>query len=83
MKLNVGLQSLLKKNYEPNSVVEIKFKGNDVAFKTDESGNPIVLFIGKKLPNGKIKGDRYVRTLLKKPSGEIVKDHWDLKGKAD
>ena len=83
MKLNADLQYVLKKNYESNSFVEIKFKGKYVAFKTDESGNPKTLFIGKKLPNGKIKGDRYVRTLLKNPSGEVIKDHWDLKGKAD
>lgn len=33
--------------------------------------------------DGKIKGERFVRTLKKDKQGVIVKDHWDLKGKAD
>jgi hypothetical protein len=40
-----------------------------------------LLFIGKLDPNGKIKGQRYARTLKADPQGRIIKDHWDLKGR--
>lgn len=60
---------------------ERKFKGYDIAFKTDDEGNPILLFIGKKNDQGLIKGQRYARRLLKDKSGTIIKDHWDDKGR--
>ncbi len=63
-------------------MVDMTFKGNDLSFKTDENGNPILLFIGKKTSNGSIKGERYARTLKRDPKGTIIKDHWELKGKA-
>lgn len=62
-------------------MVEMKFKGKDLSFKTDEEGNPVVLFIGKALPDGKIKGERYTRTLVRNAQGFFIKDHWDLKGR--
>ena len=62
-------------------MVDMKFKGKDLSFKTDDEGNPVVLFIGKALPDGRIKGERYTRTLLRSADGSIIKDHWDLKGK--
>jgi hypothetical protein len=80
MKLSNDLQRKLKKQYDSNSFIESKFKGLDIAFKTDHDGNPIVLFVGKKISDGKIKGERFVRTLQKDLHGAIVKDHWDLKG---
>lgn len=64
-------------------MVEMKYKTKDLLFKTDEYGNPIVLFIGKLVASGKIRGERYVRTLISNANGVVVKDHWDLKGKAD
>jgi len=82
MALNELLQSKLRKKYQPSSMVEMKFKGKDLTFKTDDEGNAVTLFIGKIQPDGKIKGERYKRTLIRLPGGEIVKDHWDLKGKA-
>ncbi len=82
MKLSFDLQRKLKKQYDPDSFIETKFKGLDMAFKTDHEGNPIVLFVGKKLSNGKIKGERFVRILTKDLRGTIIKDHWDLKGTA-
>lgn len=83
MKLSEPLLLKLSKKYEASSMLKMKYKGLDVSFKTDHEGNPVVLFIGKTLPNGKIKGERYTRTLKRDPAGSIVKDHWDLKGKAD
>ena len=82
MKLNQALILKLSKRYAPSSMVGMKFRGKDLTFKTDEEGNPIVLFIGKALPDGRIKGDRYARRLLRNAEGILIKDHWDLKGKA-
>ena len=42
---------------------QMKFRGNDITFKTDEKGNPVLLFIGKANAEGKIKGNRYTRVL--------------------
>jgi hypothetical protein len=64
-------------------MISMKYKGNDVSFKTDEQGNAVVLFIGKKGDEGKVRGERYARTLKYDRSGTVIKDHWDLKGKAD
>jgi hypothetical protein len=83
MKLNIDLQAKLRKQYEPNFLIEIKFKGRDVIFRTDAEGNPNLLFVGEKKSDGKIKGERYVRTLKKDKNGMIIKDHWDRKGKSN
>ena len=62
-------------------MVHLKFKDYDLAVKTNEEGNPIVVFIGKVNAEGTIKGDRYARRLLKDKTGKVIKDHWDYKGK--
>lgn len=81
MKIGEVLQKKLDKKYEPSAMVALKFNRYDVALKTDEEGNPVLLFIGRADEDGVIKGDRYVRRLVKDPSGAIIKDHWDYKGK--
>ncbi|WP_345248840.1 hypothetical protein [Nibrella saemangeumensis] len=81
MKIGEALQKKLAKKYEPSTMVSLKFNRYDVALKTDEEGNPILLFIGKADENGTIKGDRYTRRLVKDSSGAVIKDHWDYKGK--
>src|SRR5688500_18914024 len=83
MKISEPLLLKLSKKYEPSAMIQMKYKGKDVSFRTDEEGNPVVLFIGKSLKGGKIKGERYVRTLVRDSNGFLVRDHWDLKGKAD
>jgi hypothetical protein len=83
MKLSDSLLLKLRGKYSPSTMVDIKFKGKDVSMKTDNGGNPVVVFIGKMLPNGKIKGERFTRTLVTDTKGVVIKDHWDLKGKAD
>lgn len=83
MKLSDSLLLLLRKKYPPSSMVDMKFKGKDLSFRTDTEGNPVVLFIGKMSPNGRIRGERYARTLKTDAAGVVIKDHWDLKGKAD
>lgn len=82
MKLSLALQEKLSKLYKPLSIVEMRYKGNDIAFKTDEEGNPVLFFIGRKNEKGHIKGERYTRTLKRGVDGVIFKDHWELKGKA-
>ena len=82
MKLSEELKKKLAGHFEPSSMIDMRFKGNDVSFKTDEEGNPVLLFIGTRKKEGTIKGDRYARTLKKDKEGNIFKDHWELKGKA-
>ncbi len=72
----------MNKIYQPGTMVEVKFKRYDLAFKTDDKGRPILLFIGEKDEKGKIKGERYARRFVENPEGVVIKDHWDHKGKA-
>ncbi len=81
MKIGENLLKKLNKQYEPDTMVNLKFRGYDIALKTDEEGNPILMFIGQASENGIIKGDLYARRLLKDESGKVVKDHWDYKGR--
>lgn len=81
MKLGPPIQKILQKRYQPSSLIEKTFGNYDLSFKTDEEGIPILLFLGKRQADGTIKGDRFARRLLKK-DGQIIKDHWDHKGKA-
>lgn len=82
MELGEEILKILNKTYEPSTVVETKFKRYDLAFKTDEAGRPILLFMGQKDEHGKIKGERFARRLKEGSNGEMIKDHWDNKGKA-
>ena len=82
MKLSEDLIKKLQKQYEPSVMVNLRYKGNDIAFKTDKNGFAIQLFVGKKNADGIIRGYRYIRTLLQDKSGTTIKDHWDLKGKS-
>ena len=82
MALSEDLQKKLGKIYEPSAMIETKYKGYDLSFKTDDEGNAVLLLIGKKTEQGTIKGERYARTLKKDREGRTFKDHWELKGKA-
>jgi len=82
MDLKEPILKLLAKQYEPSVLVETTFKRYDLAFKTDEEGRPILLFLGKRDEHGVIKGERYARRLKVDPNGKIIKDHWEHKGKA-
>ncbi len=81
MKIGYSLLKQLNKKYDPSAMVQRRFRGYDLAMKTDEEGNPVLLFIGTADEQGVIKGDRYARRLLKDENGKVVKDHWDYKGK--
>ena len=82
MKLNEDLLKILSKTYTKSTLINSSYKQKDISFKTDEDGNPILLFIGKRNEDGLIKGERYARTLKRNKDGIIYKDHWELKGKA-
>jgi hypothetical protein len=82
MSLGPVILKLMSKKYEANAFIERRFQRYDLGFKTDSAGNPILLFMGKKDPSGKIRGHRYVRRLVIDTHGMIVKDHWDDKGTA-
>jgi len=81
MKIGELLLKKLSKQYEASAMIAMKFKGYDISVKTDEEGNPILLFIGKANEDGIVKGDRYSRRLLKDKEGKVIKDHWDYKGR--
>jgi hypothetical protein len=81
MKVGPELLKILSKPYAPDQLISQRFGRYDLAFKTDEQGRPILLFIGKADAEGKIKGERFVRRLQADKDGQIIKDHWDNKGK--
>jgi hypothetical protein len=82
MKLSDDLVKKLSKKYEPATLIHDHFRGNDIAFKTDGDGNAIQLFVGKRTEGGTIKGERFARTLKRDSQGNLIKDHWENKGKA-
>ena len=82
MKLSDALIKKLSQSYPPSAMMNMVFKGNDLSFKTDEKGHAVLLLIGKRNAAGEIKGERYARTLKYDRSGQLIKDHWELKGKA-
>ncbi len=83
MPLGRDLLKMLSKTYQPAHFIETRFRGYDLAFKTDDQGNPVLLFIGRRNGNGTIHGQRYARRLIKDKNGQVIKDHWDDKGKTE
>ncbi|MDB5023977.1 MAG: hypothetical protein JWP78_1732 [Mucilaginibacter sp.] len=81
MALGEGILKLLNKEYPASTIRETRYRDLDLAFKTDKEGRPVLLFIGKKIAPGKIRGERYVRSIVNTSDGK-VKDHWEKKGKA-
>ncbi len=75
MKLSEQLVKLPGKKYDPLIMIEMKFKGNDVAIKTDKDGNAILFFIGNKTVKNTIKGERHAPTLKHDQNGILIKDH--------
>lgn len=82
MALNPKLQQVLAKIYAPQERFDLKLLGKDITYITNELGEPITLFIGNRREDGSITGERYVRRIVRKPgSREILKSHWENKGK--
>lgn len=82
MKLGNEVLKLLAKKYEPSAAIDLQFKRYDLTVKTDEHGNPILLFMGKRNEKGQVVGDRFARTLKYDNDGKVIKDHWERKGPA-
>jgi hypothetical protein len=82
MALSEDLIKKLSKPYPPGAMSDLKFRGNDLTVKADEAGHAILLFIGRRMEDGHIKGERYARRLVFDESGKALKDHWELKGKS-
>ena len=82
MKLSEDLIKKLGKKFAQEGMKEMRYKGNDVAFKVDGDGNAVLVFVGKKNAEGTIMGERFVRTLIHDKEGKVIKDHWESKGKA-
>lgn len=82
MPLSPKLEAKLSKKFAPDARIDDTFAGNDLTFVTDEEGNAVTLFIGKRRPDGAISGERYVRRLKLGPDGQtILASHWESKGK--
>ncbi len=81
MKLGKDIQKILSQVYAPDTMIERKMGRYDLAFKTDDFGRPVLLFLGKYTEHGKIKGERFARRLVTDTEGRVIKDHWDNKGK--
>jgi hypothetical protein len=81
MGLSADLLLKLTRKYEPSSLIRLTYRGRDLAVQTDRDGNPMTLFIGRTDATGRIRGQRYARTLKADSEGRVIKDHWDLKGK--
>lgn len=81
MAIGAILEKKLSKIFEPSSNIDLSFKGNDLTILTNEQGEAVTLFIGKRKNNGNISGERYARRLVKDENGKIIKSHWDNKGK--
>jgi len=82
MALSDDITKKLKGKFEPSTTTQFRFRSNDIVVQTDEQGNAIRAFIGKANDKGIVRGDRYSRTLKKDNNGNIIKDHWERKGKA-
>ena len=82
MPLSDELLKKLNRVYEPSATIQFRFRGKDVALITDKDGQGMQFFIGQLKENGNIKGERYSRKIVKDRSGQIVRDHWDRKGRS-
>lgn len=81
MKIGEKLLKRLSQKYSPEKLIHQKFERYDISFKTDHEGTPVLLFIGTRNENGQIRGERFVRVVVRAADGSILKDHWDNKGK--
>jgi hypothetical protein len=82
MPQNKKLAVKLNKRFAPTSRIDDVYQGLDLTYITNELGEPITLFIGKRRPDGAITGERYTRTIKREPNSDQIKSsHWDLKGK--
>ncbi|MGZ3939817.1 MAG: hypothetical protein ACXVLT_14535 [Flavisolibacter sp.] len=82
MGLNSDIIKKLNRKFDPSATTHFRYGSNDVVIRADEEGNVIRAFIGNANSEGIIKRDRYRRVLKKDNNGNLIKDHWERKGKA-
>ena len=82
MSLGDEILKKINKKFEPSTTLPLRYRSYDLVIVTDKEGNAIQLFLGKANEEGVIKGDRYARTLKYDREGNLIKDHWERKGKA-
>ena len=82
MALSDDLIKKLKRKFDPSTTTQLRYRTNDIVVQSDNEGSAIRVFIGKANDEGVIRGDRYNRTLKKDKDGNIIKDHWERKGRA-
>jgi hypothetical protein len=82
MALSEALIKKLSQKYPANELTDLRYRGNDLTVKANETGHAILLFIGQRQEGGHIRGERYARRLLFDDAGNTLKDHWELKGKS-
>lgn len=82
MALSEALIKKLSAKFPPGELSDFKYRGKHATVKADEAGNAILLFLGRRMENGHIKGERFARRLLFDEEGKVIKDHWEMKGKS-
>ena len=82
MKLNSKLEAKLNKKYPANTRLDEHYANLDVTIITNEEGDAVTAFVGKRREDGAIAGDRYVRRITKSADqAKVLKSHWEYKGK--
>ncbi len=82
MAISAKLEKKLAKPYAPSSRIDEVYLGNDITIISNDRGEAIHLFIGKRNEDGSIRGEHYARRIQREPgSDRIIKSHWDNKGK--
>ena len=76
-----ALETKLNKIYKPSTRFDDTFKGNDITYITNENGEPVTLYIGKRNADGNISGNLFTRKIKSRQDNKITESHWDNKGK--
>jgi hypothetical protein len=80
-RLGKTLVGLMNKLYQPEAKIDGIYKDKDLTFITNDVGEPMTLFIGKRKENGNIAGYMYTRQVRRLKQGLIVESHWENQGK--
>ena len=81
MPLNPKLEKIVAKIYPADETIHNQYNGKDFTLKTNENGEAVTLFIGKRNEDGTISGERYVRNFKTDSKTGERTSHWDLKGR--
>lgn len=79
--LGKSLETIMNKKHQPSSRLDGTFRGKDMTFITNEYGEPIILYLGKRKANGDIAGEKYSRRIKSRENGNIKESHWDNQGR--